>query len=117
LNAATAGGFLGGAVEVTITPTSCDFVRQHWQLRIEVHPADAPHVRCESGGEALKGIGNEAQTCAWEGKNGWRGEQVSGRVRDQVFLVRISTDDPTAAAKSVRDKTRNLSEQVAGILF
>ena len=63
-------------------------------------PPDAPHAQCGSGAEQLKAIGNEAQACAYQGKPGWIAEQVVGRVRDQAFLVRISTKDQSAAPKS-----------------
>jgi len=121
LNAATAGGVLGGAVRVTVTPASCEFVRQtaghEAVLRIEVGAASAPHAQCESHAESLKAIGNEAQACAWHGKDGWIAEQVVGRVRDQAFLVRVSTNDPSAAPKTLSEKARNVAEQVAGFLF
>jgi hypothetical protein len=117
LNAATAAGVLGGAVQMTVTSASCEFVRQETSLRIEVAAANAPHVQCGSGAEQLKAIGNEAQACAYEGKPGWIAEQVVGRVRDQAFLVRISTRDQSAAPKLLREKARKIAEQVAGILF
>ena len=121
LNAATAGGVLGGAVHATVTPASCEFVRQSGghdlALRIEVGPVSAPHAQCGAHAEPLKAIGNEAQACAYEGKDGWIGEQVTGRVRDQAFLVRVSTNDRSAAPKTLREKARNVAEQVAGFLF
>ena len=117
LNAATAGGVLGGEVQVTVTSGSCEFVRHETSLRIEVGATGAPHAQCGSGAEPLKAIGNEAQACAYAGKPGWVAEQVVGRVRDQAFLVRISTKDQSAAPKILREKARKVAEQVAGILF
>ena len=122
LNAATAGGVLGGGtVRVELTPTSCEFVRQsaahETALRIEVVPVNSPHPQCGAGAEPLKGIGNEAQACAFSGKPGWLAEQVTGRVRDQAFLVRVSTNDASTAPKALREKASNIAEQVAGILF
>jgi hypothetical protein len=117
LNAATAGGVLGGQVQMTVTPGSCEFIRQETSLRIEVGATSAPHAQCGSGAEQLKTIGNEAQACAYPGKPGWIAEQVVGRVRDQVFLVRISTKDQSVAPKILREKVRKVAEQVAGILF
>jgi hypothetical protein len=121
LNAATAGGVLGGAVIATVTATSCEFTRQSGghesALRVEVTPTTAPHAQCGSGAEPLKAIGNEAKACSYEGKAGWLGEQVVGRVRDQAFLVRIGTGDRSASPKTLREKARNVAEQVAGILF
>jgi hypothetical protein len=117
LNAATAAGVLGGEVHMTVTPGSCEFVHQETALRIEVGATNAPHTQCGSGAEQLKAIGNEAQACAYQAKPGWIAEQVVGRVRDQAFLVRISTKDQTAAPKILREKVRKVAEQVAGILF
>jgi hypothetical protein len=121
LNVATASGFLGGGVHMTLTSGSCEFVRQdgghEMALRIEVTSTSAPHAQCGSGAEPLKAIGNEALACTYEGRVGWIAEQVTGRVRDQGFLVRISTNDRSAAPKPMREKARKVAEQVAGILF
>lgn len=117
LNAATAAGVIGAPVQMTITPGACEFVHQEAALRIEVAATNAPHAQCESGAEPLKAIGNQAQACAYRGKSGWIAEQVVGRVRDQAFLVRISTKDQSASPKMLREKVRRVAEQVAGILF
>ncbi len=121
LNAATAGGFLGGAANLTVQPGSCEFRRtaggHELVLRIEVAPANAPHPQCGASGEALRGVGNEATACAYEGTGGWRGQQVTGRVRDQAFLVRMASNDPAPDEKALRQKVRDIAEQVAGILF
>jgi hypothetical protein len=121
LNAATAGGILGGPVRVEITPASCEFTRESGSremvLRIEVAPTSAPHATCGAGAESLKAIGNEAHACAFSAKPGWLAEQVTGRVRDQAFLVRLSTNDASTAPKTLREKACNIAEQVAGILF
>jgi hypothetical protein len=117
LNAATAAGVLGGEVHMTLSQGSCEFVHQETSLRIEVGPANAPHAQCGSPAEQLRAIGNEAQACTYQGKPGWIAEQVVGKVRDQAFLVRISTKDQSAAPKILREKARKIAEQVAGILF
>ncbi len=121
LNLATGGGVLGGLPSVTVTPESCEFVRHYGGLQavllIEAGPASAPHAVCGSGAVPLKAIGNEAQACDYQGRKGWTAEQVVGRVRDQAFLVRVSTDDRSATPKSLRERARNVAEQVAGILF
>jgi hypothetical protein len=117
LNGATAAGVLGGEVHLTVSQGSCEFVHKETSLRIEVGPTNAPHAQCVSPAEQLRAIGNEAQACAYEGKPGWIAEQVVGRVRDQAFLVRISTKDQSAAPKILRGKARKIAEQVAGILF
>ena len=120
LNAATAGGVLGGAVHATVTSTSCEFVHQsgaNQSLRIEVVQASGAHPKCGSGAVPLKAIGNEAQACPYTGDPGVIAEQVVGRVRDQAFLVRVSTTDRSAPPKNLREKARIIAEQVAGILF
>ena len=121
LNPATAAGVLGGAVQTTVTASSCEFVRragpQEALLRIEVTAANLPHAHCPPGAEALKSIGNEAVACAYKEKAGWVAEQVVGRVRDQAFLVRIAVNDRSAGDATLRRKARDIAEQVAGILF
>jgi hypothetical protein len=120
LNAATAGGVLGGAVtDVTVKRAeggdgSCDFVRHDGSrvlaLRIEVITMRDPSkdfaayaARCHSG-VPLKAIGNEAVACTDKGA-----EQVVGRVRDRAFVLRMSTGG--------REKARQIAEQIAGSLF
>ncbi|SRR5579864_9127510 len=127
INAATAAGMLGGAVKSTVSRTACEFVRQdtssEWALRIEVETMSAPGefvsraAHCGSVAEALTAIGNEAVACTYSGKKGQTAEQVLGRVRNQAFLVRVSTSDGSGAAKEMREKARNIAEQVAGFLF
>jgi hypothetical protein len=134
LNAATAGGALGGAAgTVTVKRAktgdggSCDFVRQQGSLVIDLHietetlPSPATDfasysARCGSGAVALKGIGNEALACSGSG-NDEPGEQVVSRVRDRAFLVRIKTNDRSAQRSELREKARKIAELVAGFLF
>ena len=127
LNAATAAGVLGGTVKTSITQSACEFVRRDGStesaLRIEVETMVAPRefasraAQCGSGAEALKAIGNEAVACSHSEKKGQMAEQVVGRVRNQAFLVRVSSDDRAAAASALREKARKVAEQVAGFLF
>jgi len=131
LNAATAGGVLGGPI--TRAPTrraaagddrSCEFIRQDgsllFELRIEVETTPSPAkdfaayaARCHSAAVPLKAIGNQALACS----DGQLAEQVVGRVRDRVFLIRIGTNDRSAQPTALREKARQVAEQVAGILF
>jgi hypothetical protein len=127
LNAATAAGVLGGAVKASVTQTACEFVRRDSSsesaLRIEVESMGAPRefasraAQCGSGAESLKAIGNEAVACTHSDKKGRLAEQVVGRVRNQAFLVRLSTDDRGATPAGLREKARKVAEQVAGFLF
>ncbi len=121
MNAATAAGILDGAVELTVTnPTACEFVHRKspaCALRIEVGPRIPVGDECVSHATPLKGIGNEATACAEEGKDGQRVERVVGRVRDQRFLIRVSTNDRSEAQGQIFEKARRAAEQVAGNLF
>jgi hypothetical protein len=130
LNAATAGGVLGGpvaAVTVKRDPpggdASCEFTRRDgsalFELRIEVETMGSPAkdfqpyiARCHSAGAPLKAIGNEALACRDEG-----GEQVVGRVRNRAFVVRVTTNGRSSQPSELREKARKVAEQVAGILF
>lgn len=122
MNAATAGGFLGGRISgIKVTraqasdDASCEFVaRDGSVLSISVEtmnspPTDFPSylARCHSPAEPLKAIGNKAVACNDQGA-----EQVIGRVRNRAFVIRIK-----AEGGDLRDKARKVAEQVAGILF
>ncbi len=131
LNAATAGGVLGGPITRATTTRaaagddrSCEFIRRDgsllFELRIEVETMSSPAkdfasyaVRCHSAAVPLKAIGNEALACS----DGQLTEQVVGRVRDRFFLIRIGTNDRSAQPTALRDEARRVAEQVAGILF
>jgi len=131
LNQATASGALGGeltsaAIELSKTGDTghCDFVRsddsitRHLFIEVQISKDHSSYkAHCLSPTEPLKAIGNEAIACAFEGKPGEIAEQVAGRVRDQIFLVRFSTSDRTASAGTLRDKARKIAEQIAGFLF
>jgi hypothetical protein len=126
LNAATAGGFLGGRVTNVIVSRAqthddarCEFIGHGGSLVIDVETMPSPATdfpsylaRCHSPAEPLRAIGNKAVACGDGGA-----EQVVGRVRDRAFLVRISTTDHSSQAAALRDKARKIAEQVAGILF
>ncbi|MGA2117725.1 MAG: hypothetical protein ABSH56_23575 [Bryobacteraceae bacterium] len=126
LNAATAGGALGGAVtSVTVKranagdDANCDFIRHEGsltlELRIETGRDYASYAaRCHSDKVPLRGIGNEAVACSSDDEVG---EQVVGRVRERAFLVRIRSNARSAARSDVRDEVRKVAELVAGFLF
>ncbi len=130
LNAATAGGILGGDVAVRMEhlnqeDENCEFTRRAGSaastLRIEVATTKAPArefaartAQCVSKQVPLRAIGNEAVACSASGETA---EQVVGRVRDRVFVVRIGTTDAAASRDSLREKARMVAEQVAGFLF
>jgi len=135
MNAATAAGFLEGSVSSTVLQgkqnsddATCEFIRQQlpsaYVLRIEVETMTAPSMqfssftaRCGSSATPLKAIGNEALACSKRGKAAQRIEEVVGRVRDRAFIIRLTTIDQSIAQAALREKARNVAEQVAGILF
>lgn len=128
MNAATAGGLLGGEVTATVTHSSknredgnCDFVRRQrslvYELAIQVETMTPPEkLSCGGQSTALKAIGNEAYACSLA-KEGEISETVVGRVRDRAFIVRASTNDRSALQSSFREKAKTAAEQVAGNLF
>lgn len=131
LNAATAGGVLEGLVTVKVARTgggvACDFARQKtslvFSLRIEVAAMRAPQAdfgaykqRCGNDIRIFKAVGNEAIACTLAEADGQLAEQVVGRVRNQAFVILLSTND-SAMHSSMRDKIRRVAEQIAGNLF
>jgi len=121
LNAATAAGILGGPIRSEATATICEFVRRQahvqYRLRIEVRTTTKVHKefasylsRCGRKRTPLKGIGNEAYACAQD-------HRVVGRVRDQVFSVRLTTTDHSIAPNVLEENARTVADQVAGSLF
>ncbi len=131
LNAATAGGVLGGDVTSAVTHSTknkndaiCSFVRTTYDLQITVETMAAPPKDfakyaggCSLKPTPLKGIGNEAVACAVQAGDGQRAEQVVGRVRDRAFVIQIRTKDRAETETSLREKVRSVAEQVAGNLF
>jgi len=137
LNAATAGGVLGGDVQLTITnatsqgDATCRFTRRQdassLTLSIDVHTMllpskDFPTYLNQCGGTLLpiKAVGNEAFQCVSKGSSTNGEEQVIGRVRDRAFILTVnanSSKQPTPAKAGLSQETRNLAEQIAGALF
>jgi hypothetical protein len=135
INEATARGVLGGAVTVKTNIHErgdgvCEFSRQQGtavhELRISVDVmTDAPkqfptyRSQCRSDSTPLRSTGNEAVMCSVQTK-GQYAEKVVGRVRDQAFVVSVSSnvqDDASLTREMRREKTQLVAEQVAGILF
>jgi|HubBroStandDraft_5_1064220.scaffolds.fasta_scaffold333855_2 hypothetical protein len=131
MNRATAGGALGGEVQVAVTRSekspafTCQFTRAEYELTIEVSTLAAPDQfarfadhTCQGGREVvpLRAIGNEAIACSL-GTGGQIVEKAVVRVRNQTFIIRMSATDKAADTKSIRSKTTELAEEVAGYLF
>jgi hypothetical protein len=136
INAATAGGILGGAVTATANISDqgsgvCEFSLQQGEvihlLRVSVDimtdiPKEFPTylAQCPPKSTPLRAIGNEAVTCKVEGDVHQHAELVVGRVREQAFLVSVSSsveNDPSMTQEMRRAKANLVAEQVAGILF
>jgi hypothetical protein len=137
LNVATASGVLRsseGGTMATLSEGSraaCSFVYHDAiasrELRITMEQVQdtsqamtAYKARCSGASSPLQAIGNEAATCAADTKGHSDGEQVIGRVRDQIFTVTITTsarNDPSMSRDALRENARNIAEQVAGALF
>ena len=135
LNEATAAGILNGPVTLEMKKSAetgevCTFQYLRgtatWSLQIVVR--DSGHSRegakryeshCISSLVPLRGIGNEAASCAIDTRN-YRGEQVIGRVRDLLFIVGIRAGrghTPPVKSEILREKAESVSESVAGNLF
>jgi hypothetical protein len=137
LNVATASGALRSSEDGTMATLSqgsreaCTFVyhdaNASRELRITTEQVQDPgqammsyKARCSGESSPLLAIGNEAVMCVADSKGQADGEQVIGRVRDQIFTVTITTsprNDPSMSRDDLKEKTRNIAEQVAGALF
>jgi hypothetical protein len=145
MNEPTAAGFVGGDVTSTVTfaikdktdpnysnvdknDAICDFVHRQGStvrtLRIEVETlAGTPGsfatyiARCGSLNTPVRAIGNEAVACDIEGKKNSISEQVVSRVRGRALTVRLTASAGSVDRDLLRQKARNVAEQVAGFLF
>ncbi len=137
LNVATATGVLRSAENSPMatlaegSKTACDFTYHDAtasrELKITVEEVKdaqqaitAYKARCGSKVTSLRGIGNEAVICAVESKGKSYGQQVIGIVRNQIFTVTVTTSarkDPAMPREALAEKSRDISEQVAGALF
>ena len=137
LNVATATGVLRSAENSPMatlakgSKPACDFTYHDAiasrELKITVEEVKdaqqamaAYRARCGSSVTPLRAIGNEAVTCAVDSKGKTYGQQVIGVVRDQIFTVTLTTSakkDRAMSREALKEKSRDISEQVAGALF
>jgi len=123
MNAATAGGLLEGPTDLAVTKTggvaSCEFTRRNStaKLQIEVVTMGEPRAelaaykaQCAGPADPIKSIGTDAVACSSNRTT----QQVTGRVRNEAFLIRISGAFPPDA---LRKKALSAAELVAGNLF
>jgi hypothetical protein len=129
LNAATAAGVLGDAVQTKTgkARSSCDFslLRSHRdRVRIQVTLlGDAATWRARSAltcpaseQRDLRAMGNEAAACT-SNQRGRLISEVAGRVRNQAFRITIEMRDNGMTSDRVAEKARFVAEQVSGNLF
>jgi hypothetical protein len=113
-----------------VAATACDFTYQDATgfraLRISVEQSKDPiqtlnlrKTEWGSGASAVPAIGNEAVICSAGRKRRIDGEDVIGRVRDNLFTVRLlaKNGDPLMPRQALEEKTERVAEQVAGNLF
>jgi len=138
LNAATAGGFLGGDAQAAVTgvtvdgDATCEFSgAANAMLRIAVHTMahmidEFPGylAQCGAGAQALKGIGNQAVECIAKTGESKGQEIIIGRVRDRAFVITIRAawigrppTSPTKTSNPISDNSENIAEMVAGSMF
>lgn len=134
INAVTATGAPSGSTvpadQIAVSKNECRFHYQDDGIAYEVwvivqetkngsKDMEMKEVGCTSKTTALRGLGNEAVICGADRRSSW-GEQVIGRVRDQVFVVNVSVKagrGANAEAKSLGDMATMIAGQVAGNLF
>jgi hypothetical protein len=111
--------------------TTCEFTLRHEStvstLQIAVHTMTSASqefpaylAKCGTDNIPLKAVGNEALECILNGGSVQVTEQIVGRVRDRAFLIRWTMPKSREEATSqddIREKLRNVAEQVAGSLF
>lgn len=88
------------------------------QARDDAQAVHDYKARCSVAATPLSGIGNEACKAATKGQT--YGQEVTGRVRDQIFTVTLTTTaqhDPFMPKETLQEKVINIAEQVAGALF
>jgi hypothetical protein len=136
INEATVRGILGGGVTSTAKVSErgggvCEFSRQQGavvhQLRVSVDimtdiPKQFPPylAQCPPKSVPLRAIGNEAFMCSIQDNEDRSVERVVGRVRDQAFVVSVSSSVPNDSSMTEemrRSKANLVAEQIAGILF
>lgn len=120
INVGTAAGILGREVATTkVTQDRCEFERSGDRLSIEVETMTNPRTQftkylsgCKSKPVPLKAVGNETMTCSAR-----HAGLAIGRVRDRVFVIRVTGDDRNAKNDALESKAEEAARHVAGNLF
>jgi hypothetical protein len=109
----------------------CEFSRQQGSVLLELRisvgimtdiPKQFPAylAECPPNSTPVRAIGNEAVTCSLQDRSDRYVEKVVSRVRDQAFVVSLSSsapNDPSMTPEMRSEKVHLVAEQVAGILF
>lgn len=137
MNEATASGLLGGTANGEFQQSSvnnsatCVFTNRESNItrtllvRIENSQNATERLQslkkdCRAAATPLQAIGNEAASCPTRDQRMNISETVIGRVRNQVFLIEISssaTDDPVLNSSTLGNAIHAAAEQVTGNLF
>ncbi len=137
MNEATASDIVGVNVVGTYAAgldksARCTFAEESGQtgrtLQVIVENASDAHADyllslrtfCAIAKEPLMAVGNEAATCSILHRKTVTGERALGRVRNQVFIISLSTsirNDPILTPGMLAMKIVTAAEQVAGNLF
>jgi hypothetical protein len=125
MNSATASDLLGGSTRAVITNNACTFtVRQpasFKSIRIQVEALPTAGMKLFErhciDPMPVSGLGNEAFACRVKTKKRTVVERLAGRVRNQAFVVEVSSNAPHAEAARLLDIAKQTAGQVAGNLF
>ncbi len=137
LNEATASGLLGGDATGEFTdaaaeqPAACTFTQKNAAgvrvLTIVVQIVNDAHSRverlahdCGMAAAPMAAIGNEALVCPVDDRRGATSQRVIGRVRNQVFMISLSTTlrgDPVLSRDELRARIGTAAEQISANLF
>lgn len=136
MNEATAEGILGGDAIALVKVNDggggvCQYSRHHGAAAYELHITvdimtdvlkqfPAYLAQCPGKTTELRAIGNKAVVCSIQSQEKHYAEKVVGRVRNQAFVVSVSStvpEDPSMTEEMRREKCRLVAEQVAGSLF
>jgi hypothetical protein len=107
---------------VNETEGSCKFEHQEGahSYTLEITVSKNEVEACPADSARLTGIGNVAALCRTERSSVESIEEVSGRVRDSFFTVRLVAKGPKTGTMPIaaqREAVSQTAEQVAGNLF
>jgi len=137
INEATAGGLLNGDAVGEFTEAAagaqavCIFtqkgvdITRTLRVTVEISSNVASRMAtlaapCGTSAAPVRAIGNEAVVCDADDRKAQVGELMVGRVRDQVFTIKIGSslkNDPILTRGTLRLRIYMAAEQIAGNLY